>query len=741
MVTFAPPAAVPADADPTVFSSARAMAHVEAIARRPRPVGTAEHERVRQYVVDAATAAGARVSVERAEASRPDWGSPFPSAVVANIVARVPGKAPDVSGGKSLLLVAHYDSVPVGPGAADDGAAVAAMLETMRALRAGGGVDDDVVFLFTDGEELGSLGATAFVRRHGLDDFGAVLNFESRGSSGPVMMFETGEGNLPLIEAFAGAGSRPVANSLAYEVYRRLPNGTDFTVFRDAGAAGLNSAFVDGVQSYDAPMDTPARLDEDSVQHHGETMLGMVRALGDTDLRSVRGSDAVYFDLFARVLVVYPTGWAVGFAVVSLVILCGLLVAGARRSALRVRSVFAVTGVGVGAAVVTGALCHLLWAAVTWLRPGVDALPLSEPYGRAGFVAGFAVITLAVLVFAARLLRRSRPAEVVAGGLVLLGLLLVVFAVAVPGATYLVQWPLVAGLPALWFVMRGHRAGVALTALAPAVAVVLFVPLTHSLLVTLGVALAGIAMALAALGGVLLLPLLSHVPRPRVTAAGMAVAAVAVLVVSTGTTGFTAARPRPDSLVYVRDGATARWLSGDAEPDDWTGDVLGADPGTVDATRYFPNFPDDRLLSAPARKVDLAPPALTVLSDTTDGPNRTVRFHVESNRGAWRLQVRLPAEPLRSCVLAGTRLTGSALTKDADLTDGVVFRHFGIDGGFDLECVVRAGVPLPVEVIDYTIGLPKEIAALAGPRHEDTVGSPFGDRPEDSAVVREVVTL
>jgi hypothetical protein len=221
----------------------------------------------------------------------------------------------------------------------------------------------------------------------------------------------------------------------------------------------------------------------------------------------------------------------------------------------------------------------------------------------------------------------------------------------------------------------------------------------------------------------------------------MAAAAVTVLVVSTGTAGFSAADPRPDSLVYARDGGTARWLSGDPEPDAWTDDALGTDPGTTDATRYFPNFPDDQLLSAPAPAVSLTPPALTVLADTTDGPQRTVRFHVESRRGAWRLQVRLPAEPLRSCVLAGSRLTGPALTKDADLTDGVVFRHFGIDGGFDVECVADAGVRLPVEVIDYTTGLPTEVEALVGSRPDGTVGSPFGDRPEDSTVVREVVTL
>lgn len=742
MVTFAPPDAAPAGISPAEFSAGRAAAHVDQIAQRPHPVGTAEHERVRQYIVDAATAAGAEVTVESAEVTRPDWGSPFPSALVHNVVATVPGNAPAVSGGKALLLVAHYDSVPVGPGASDDGAAVSAMLETMRALRAGGGVDNDVVFLFSDGEELGALGATAFIDRHGVDGFGAVLNWEARGSSGPVLMFETGAGNLPLVDAFADASSRPIANSLAYEVYRRLPNGTDFTSFLNAGATGLNAAFIEGVHDYDAPTDTPARLSKDSMQHHGESMLGMIHELGSTDLRTMSGSNAVYFDLFARLLVVYPSGWAVGFAVVSLAVLCGLVVVGARRSALRARGVLAVAGVGVGTAAAIGVLCFGLWSVVMGLRPEFATLPLSEPYGRAGFTAGFAVITVAVLLLAAQLLRGRPLAELVAGGLTLLGVLLAASVVAVPGASYLVQWPLAAGLPALWFVLGGHRAGLVLTAAAPAVAVVLFIPMLHSLLVTLGVALAGIAMALAALAGLLLFPLLAQLPRPRLTAGGTAAIAVTVLFTSVGAAGFSAEEPRPDSLVYATEAdGTARWLSGDPAPDAWTDDVLGDEPGTVDATRYFPNFPGEELLAAPAPEVPIAPPTLTVLADTTDGPNRTVRFHVASQRAAWRLQVRLPAAPLRSCVIAGTRLTGDALTKDADVTGGVVFRHFGVDDGFDVECVVDAGVRLPVEVIDYSVGLPDDVADLVGPRPDGTVQAPFGSRPEDSAVAREVITL
>ena len=46
------PEPVPATAPPTEFSAERAMTHVRAIAQRPRPSGSTEHARVRQYLID-----------------------------------------------------------------------------------------------------------------------------------------------------------------------------------------------------------------------------------------------------------------------------------------------------------------------------------------------------------------------------------------------------------------------------------------------------------------------------------------------------------------------------------------------------------------------------------------------------------------------------------------------------------------------------------------------------------------
>ena len=79
------------------------------------------------------------------------------------------------------MLAAHYDSVAACPGPSDDGAAVAAMLESVRALLTVDLLRNDLVLLITDGEEDGLLGAAAFAPKYPLADRRAVvLNWEAR---------------------------------------------------------------------------------------------------------------------------------------------------------------------------------------------------------------------------------------------------------------------------------------------------------------------------------------------------------------------------------------------------------------------------------------------------------------------------------------------------------------------------------------------------------------------------------
>ena len=198
----APPNAVAASAVPAEFSSGRAMKHLEVIARQSHPMGTSEHAVVRDYILQELTNLGLSPVVQKTTAVNRRPGFPWLSGTVENLIARVKG----TSDSKAVMLVAHYDSVPTGPGASDDGSAVAALLETARALKSGPPLKNDVLLLFTDGEEAGLLGASAFVEHPWASQVALALNFEARGSGGPVLMFETSRDNFYLIKTLRSIG-------------------------------------------------------------------------------------------------------------------------------------------------------------------------------------------------------------------------------------------------------------------------------------------------------------------------------------------------------------------------------------------------------------------------------------------------------------------------------------------------------------------------------------------------------
>lgn len=184
-----PPAPVPATAAPTEFSAERAIQHVAAIARGPRPIGSANHAAARDYIFQQLRALGLEPEIQKTTAINSSEAPLFIAGTIENILARKKG-----NGGRAVLLVAHYDSVPTGPGANDDGVGVATLLETARAITASEPLSKDVMFLFTDAEETGLLGARAFLAEHPwAKEFEVALNFEGRGNGGPVIMFETSQ--------------------------------------------------------------------------------------------------------------------------------------------------------------------------------------------------------------------------------------------------------------------------------------------------------------------------------------------------------------------------------------------------------------------------------------------------------------------------------------------------------------------------------------------------------------------
>ena len=181
-----PPA--PASSPATAFSAERAMADVRRIAAAPRPNGSPAAAEVRDYLTGRLAGLGLQTSIQREEIMTPGRrGGPPRAVTVENVVGVLPGRSPLAP---ALLVMSHYDSVPGSPGAADDGAGVASALEIVRAIKAQGVPERDVIVLMTDGEEKGLCGAVAFFGRSPLARrVGFVVNMEGRGGGGRAALF------------------------------------------------------------------------------------------------------------------------------------------------------------------------------------------------------------------------------------------------------------------------------------------------------------------------------------------------------------------------------------------------------------------------------------------------------------------------------------------------------------------------------------------------------------------------
>lgn len=315
------PVPAPATAPATAFSAERAMADVRQIARAPHPLGSAEHDRVRAYLNARMTQLGLSPQVQTGPLSpeavrRLERWDIDPAAAghqVRNLVGVLPGRDRSLP---PIMMMAHYDSVPGSPGAADDAAGVAAILESVRAIRARGLAERDLVVLITDAEELNLDGARAFFGDHPLRDrVGAVINLEARGGGGRAFMFETGPGNAETVARFADAAARApggaASSSLAVFVYEMMPNGTDFTIPKRRGIGGLNFAFIGRPDQYHAHGSTPEALEIGSLQHLGGQALESADAwLRAPDLPRAT-VNAVYSDVFGRLTIRHPPfmGW------------------------------------------------------------------------------------------------------------------------------------------------------------------------------------------------------------------------------------------------------------------------------------------------------------------------------------------------------------------------------------------------------------------------------------------------
>jgi hypothetical protein len=593
---------------------------------------------------------------------------------------------------------------------------------------------NDVIALFTDGEEAGLLGAKAFVEQHpSAMDIGLVLNFEARGNRGPVLMFETSSVDRWLIDEFAAAAPYPFSSSMFDEVYQRLPNDTDFTIFKDLQLSGFNFSNIDGHAAYHASLDSIANIDERTLQHHGLYMLPLVRHFGNLSLEQRQAEMLVYFDLLGLTLIRYSYATAI-----VLIIVASLLFGAVACLCIRAGEATP-TGVLWGCLIFLLQLCFAslgILAAqslLTAIYPEL-VLPNGDAYNSYLLLMSFTSIVAAVTATNQALWqRRARAADLTLGALAW-WLVAAIGAIAgAPGTSYLFVWPLVFILTGVAVFIGAKRANlpaslrVGLLLLCSVLPIVLFVPIISLLFVALTLRLSLIPALAAAFFWGLLFPYLSLPiqPRYRIIAGSALLAGSSFLIAGILAGGFDAQHPKPNNILYGfnADTGEAVWATADQATDEWTAQFLTGELRKTRLPAYFP-FTPKQFLSVLTEPVALPAPALTILEDTSAGGARRLRMRVTSSRQAPLIWVYVtPSSKILGGMINGRPIRRPAEVSSAEDRWGMLYWG-SPPTGFELLLETRDDQPLTIELIDRVEGLPAIRGTSFKPRSEAMMPTP-----------------
>ena len=687
----------PIHSGPGQFNANRAKARLAFLLgdQRPHPVDSAANDAVRGRLVATLQQMGLKPIVRDQLAC-----NDFPKtrlvacARVRNVIASL-GPAT----GKALLLSAHYDSVPVGPGASDDGIGVATLLEVGSILK-DRALKHPIMLLFNEGEELGLIGARAFLADPLSRNVDSLLNFDARGVTGPVTMFETNQPNGAAIAAYASVVRRPDASSLSTDFARLIPNDTDVTTYKERGWLTLNSAIVGNETHYHSPGDDLASLDVKSLQDMGDEALALAVKLS-SGLPEARGN-RIFSDLLQHAFIQLPL--VAGLVLQLLMLIMFGLVARTRR---------ALVG---GTALVLGAL--VAGGASAWLAVTIMAALRAGTYWRAhsefAFFAIYATTLLGALAVLSTL-AAQRPTKALRAAFWCLFLLIgSAIAIAAPGAMiYFLIAPAIvlAGI----FAARWYPPAETIGAFAG----LLFLYVSWGELLTALEELfsPGPLWVIAPIAAIMITPALIEAhgllgrTRPRVTLLGSACIALIAWILAASAPAYSKDRQQRFTIEHVTQFPSKRAS--------WSIINDGSDlpPSYSSLGRWHRgklDFSERQRWFAPAPSAPLVrPPSIRLLETVVQGSEREITLRLKANGAERILMVAPPEAHIRTAGVSGFIRSIASSDSSGKFTISCSGRSCD---GLELSIDLDSPGPVVFTLVGARNGLPASAAPLVRER-------------------------
>lgn len=625
------------------FSTKRAFAQVEAIAKQPHYVGSDNHDQVAVYLQTELSKLGLQTSIQEGY-TLTDWGNLVKS---KNIMAKIKG----TNNSKALLLLSHYDSAPhsYSYGASDAGSGVATILEGVRAfLYDKKQHKNDIIILFTDAEELGLNGAALFVtQHHWAKEIGLALNFEARGSSGPsYMLMETNKGNAALVKEFAAAKTTyPVSNSLMYSIYKMLPNDTDLTVFREKGnIQGFNFAFIDGHYNYHTAQDNSAHLDKNTLAHQGSYLMPLLTYFSNADLNTTQASEDYIYFTAPYSFIKYPFSWVVPMVIIATLLFLMLIFIGIAKRILSFEEIIKGFIPFLGSLISAGLITFLGWKLLLILYPQYNDLLNGFTYNGHAYIAAFVFLAMAIsFAFYQRFSAKKIKMNHYIAPLFIWLLINAYLAISLQGAGFLII-PVYFGLLAFSIFIVTQKTNKILNLFLSIPALIIIAPFIQMFPIGLGLKVLFASALLTVLSFGLLLPTFGSFIKKGWWSLAFLLASIGFFAKAHYESGYEKGKAKSNSLLYVYDAEanTANWVTYDKNLDSWTKQYLGENPKSPiihNETPLFSKYNSEFTFAAEAPKKDIPQPTIQFLKDSISGNQRFLKIRISPSRKVNRYDI------------------------------------------------------------------------------------------------------
>ncbi len=619
----------------TEFSSKNVAANIKEISKKAHYLGSEESKRVREYIVSELKKLGLDVTVQEQVA----FNYRRAGAKAYNIISRIKG----TSKGKALLLCAHYDSdTNQSKGACDDGIGVFTIVEGVRAyLTSGKQAKNDIIILFTDGEEIGLMGANAFTKMHPwAKNIGLVLNFEARGSGGPsYLQIETKGGNGNFIKHFKRANTPyPLGTSLSYDISKTLPNYTDLRAFNNnLNVSGFNFGSAGDHFDYHTSQDSHERLDIETIEHQGSYIMPLLTYFANADLNNLESNDEyVFFSSSIFGVIYYPYSWIIPTLIISFLLFIGLLIYGVSRKKINIKEVLLGFIPFTATLILSGLITKFGWELLKWIYPQYQDIQQGFTYNGYTYIIAFSALSLAIcFVVYQRVLNSLKTVNLIIAPIFMSLIINVIVPFTFKGGAYLILCVLtgMAILSILLFTKLSDNKKRLSIAIIVIPMLIIIIPNVQSLPVGLGLKfLFGSSLIIALIFG-LLIPILKQHCKLLISSLLFGTAFITFIVASFQST-YSTDRRKPNGVNYVldTDNNKAFWGSFDYSTDEYTRQFLGESP-IVNKKKW------GYRLRKTAEVKPITEPRIELNRDTVINAVRNIEFNIVTLRNAKRLEL------------------------------------------------------------------------------------------------------